>query len=318
MKTTIAVIIFTPHAKENEQLFLREALRDAYTAFSRVAAAEGVSLYRASTRWYDPVHHQFRQAWHWDGDSWTLAQDIIPDVIYDKAATTPETLATKMALAAQFPMVNDPAFTAHAGSKFFVSQAFKDFLKPYFSVTSPTELQTCLQQIPGARVVAKPDRGNSGEGVLILDRADLLRAIPAFPFLIQEFIDSSAGIPGVMKGLHDLRLIFSNTELVYAYYRTPKSGSYLANVARGGTQTMLATEQIPASVWPIVDAVQKYYADFAAKIYTIDLMFDRKGTPWIVELNTMPGLYPDESERPHIGKLYQAIARALNTAARKK
>ncbi|MFZ1626559.1 MAG: hypothetical protein WAT81_02000, partial [Candidatus Moraniibacteriota bacterium] len=118
--------------------------------------------------------------------------------------------------------------------------------------------------------------------------------------------------------LHDLRLIFSNEEFVYAYYRTPKIGSYLANVAQGGIQTMITREEIPETIWPIIQAVQSYYAKFAAKIYTVDFMFDQTGTPWIIELNTMPGLYPDESERPHIGKLYQAIISALKTSAKKK
>jgi glutathione synthase/RimK-type ligase-like ATP-grasp enzyme len=259
----------------------------------------------------------FRAAWHWDGDNWTLAHSITPDVIYDKAAVNAETTPAKDALLKHYPMINHPAFSLHAGSKLQVSRAFKEFAKPYFRATSREDLINILAQLPDTLVVAKPERGNSGEGILIAEKAEILERV-AFPILVQEFIDSSNGIPGVMKGLHDLRIIYCNESLVYAYYRTPRAGGYLANVAQGGKQTMIAEEDIPNSVWPIVHAVQSHYEKFSPKIYTIDLMFDPTGRPWIVELNTMPGLYPDESERPHIGRLYQAIIGALKFAVQKK
>ena len=78
-------------------------------------------------------------------------------------------------------------------------------------------------------------------------------------------------------------------------------------------------------------------AEMAAEIRALDpkpaLAFDRTPLPpvtpdilmrrhpdgdWIVELNTMPGLYPDETERPHIGKLYGAIIQTLTAAVKKK
>lgn len=206
----------------------------------------------------------------------------------------------------------------HAGSKLSVSRAFKKYTKPYFLVQSKEELERSIKFIPGNTVVAKPDRGNSGDGVSIVTKQDLLDNPPVFPALIQEFVDSRLGIPGVMSGFHDLRLIFSNEELIYAYFRTPEAGSYLANVAKGGTQTMISSQSIPSSVWEIVEAVQKYYRKYPQKIYTIDLIFDQNSRPWIVELNTMPGLYPDESERPYIDKLYLAIIQALLNEAEKR
>ena len=286
--------------------------------FAKQAAIEGVKLYRASTGWYEKSEHRFRIAWHWDGEAWALAQAVAPDVIYDKSAATPEALATKEALLKHFPMVNHPEFSTHAGNKLLVSQIFVQFAKPYHRVTSKEELTTVLAELPTGLVVAKPEHGNAGEGVLILESGALQNTTLSYPILVQEFIDSSAGIPGIMRGLHDLRLIFSNEEFLYAYYRMPKAGSFLANIARGGSLAIIEKESIPGSVWPIVKEVQAYYKKFKQKIYTLDLLFDQAGMPWIVELNTMPGLYPDESERPHINKLYLAIIRALKAAVIKK
>lgn len=312
-----AVIISTPGKNDGTTPFGKDIYREAYTAFAKLAAREGVALYRASTRWYDTATGTFQIAWHWDGKDWVLVHSIVPDVVYDKAAANAETTPTKEALLKRYSVINHPEFSLHASSKLEVSRAFEKYTKPYYLVSSKDALPEALAKIPGEWAVLKPERGNSGEGILIGKKSELLTAT-SFPAILQEFVDSSAGIPGVMVGLHDLRLIYADETLVYAYYRTPKAGSYLANVAQGGTQTMVAEENIPASVWPIVHAVQKYYAPFSPKIYTIDLIFDRSGTPWIVELNTMPGLYPDVSERPHIEKLYRAIAKVLRSSASKK
>lgn len=312
------VILFTPHTNADQQAFTQDLLRVAYTHFFQLAEESGIKLYRASADWYDTSKKVFHQAWHWDGEKWALANNIVPEVIYDKAASNEKTRTIKQALLKQFPFINHPEFSLHAGSKLSVSRAFKKYAKPYFLAQSFSELQTMIGKVHGDKVVAKPDRGNSGDGVIIVAKKELLEHPPVFPVLIQEFVDSQAGIPGVMAGLHDLRLIFSNETLVYAYFRTPEAGSYLANVAQGGTQTMVSEQDLPASVWEIVTAVQQYYKKYHHKIYTIDLIFDAAGRPWIVELNTMPGLYPDESERPYIQKLYLAIIQTLLTEARKK
>ncbi|MFA9262771.1 MAG: RimK family alpha-L-glutamate ligase [Undibacterium sp.] len=316
--TLSAVIIFTPSPLEERRPFSKPALAAAYTEFFELARKNGVELFRASTRWYSADEQLFRLAWHWDGKNWELKKDVKPDVVFDKAATNSETLPIKKILEKQFPFLNPLAFSLHAGSKLLVSQAFKEFAKPYYLAENQVDLEAAATEIPGAMIVIKPLQGNSGDGVSIQRKEDLGSVEARFPLLVQEFVDSSAGIPDVMIGLHDLRLIYSGEDLVYAYYRTPRAGSYLANLAKGGTQTMLDQESIPQAVWPVVRAVQERYRDFVSKIFTIDLIFDPSGTPWIVELNTMPGLYPDESERPHIYRLYTAIISAMKDIADKR
>lgn len=312
------LILFTPNKKSPSADFAGGALKDSYTELFLLAEKHGLKLYRASTEWYDADLAVFRQAWHWDGSEWALAYNVVPQVIYDKASSAGRSHLIKQQLLKTFPLINHPSFSRHAGSKLSVSQAFQKYSKPYFLTASSTELSKALRHFAQGKVVAKPDRGNSGKGISIMTKHALLKNPPRFPILLQEFVDSKTGIPGIMKGLHDLRLIFSGETLLYTYYRSPKKGSYLANVAQGGTQTMVMKEDLPHSVWTIVKAVQKYYQKYRDKIYTIDLMFDKTGRPWIVELNTMPGLYPDESERPHINKLYLAIIHSLKGAAQKK
>ncbi len=312
------VIISSPSDKALYQAFQSDTYRLAYTAFAIEAAQQGVQLYRAPINWYEQDYQTFQSAWYWDGRSWVLQANVTPQVIYDKATHTPQSLVIKRALEQLFPLVNPIDFSLHAGSKLYTTQTFSNYTKPLHLAQDHIELETITHSIPGEKIVLKPDRGNSGEGIFIYTKGETLPKEITFPIFAQEFIDSSAGIPGVMQGLHDLRLIFSQEQLIYSYYRTPRKGSFLANLAQGGTQTMVEKNDIPASIWKVVELVQAYYSNFSEKIYTIDFMFDKTGKPWIIELNTMPGLYPDESERPYIQKLYRAIIDTLKRAAVKR
>lgn len=310
------VILFTPDSAFDylSSPFQKKIYADAYSTLAQIARTENILLSRAALNWFDEDTGCFRFTWSWTGTTWERSENVTPDCLYDKSSTNPHLYPLKKKLATLYPVVNHPDFSFHAGSKLLISKAFSSFTKPYFSIKDDQSLINILPRIPGSRVVLKPERGNSGNGVLIIEKNTLNPYVLTYPLLVQEFVDSSKGIPGIMTGLHDLRLIYVNETFIYAYYRTPREGSLLANVAQGGTLTMVEKECIPNSVWPVVQTVQAYYRSFSPKIYTIDLIFDQRERPWIVELNTMPGLYPDTSERDHIIKLYRAILSTFRSA----
>jgi len=124
---------------------------------------------------------------------------------------------------------------------------------------------------------------------------------------LQEFIDSSKGVPGVSHYLHDLRLVCVNEQIIYSYIREPKAGSFLANLAQGGRLIIVPRKKLPASLFPIIKQANEIFATFSPRIYSIDFMFDEKKKPWVVELNSMPGLYFTPEEKPYMIEMYQAL-----------
>jgi glutathione synthase/RimK-type ligase-like ATP-grasp enzyme len=126
---------------------------------------------------------------------------------------------------------------------------------------------------------------------------------------LQEFIDSSLGVPGISSGLHDLRLVFVNNKLIYSYIRKPQKGSFLANLSQGGSLVIIPSKKLPQSLFPIVKYVQQTFATFNPKIYSIDFMFDKKKRPWIVELNSMPGLFFTPAEKKFMFAMYKELLR---------
>jgi len=146
---------------------------------------------------------------------------------------------------------------------------------------------------------------SGGKDVLILKKKEALQKInPKHLWLVQEFIDSSRGIPGFSRGFHDLRLVFVNEKLLYALMREPAKGKLLANLAQGGSLAIVPLDKIPKSVYPIIKQANQILETFNPRIYSIDLMFDEKKHPWVVELNSMPGLFFTPEEKPYMTKMY--------------
>ena len=75
--------------------------------------------------------------------------------------------------------------------------------------------------------------------------------------LLQEFIDSSIRIPGIVEGLHDIRVTTINGEPVYTFVRIPKEGSFLANVAQGGKEMPLTLDKLPNDLLKLVEKINK-------------------------------------------------------------
>ena len=85
-------------------------------------------------------------------------------------------------------------------------------------------------------VVLKPLSESGGKNVRIAKKRSAFPKIKiGQDYIVQEFIDSSKGIPGLTEGAHDLRVVLVNEKIIYSHIRKPKTNCLLANVALGGT-----------------------------------------------------------------------------------
>lgn len=283
---------------EQKQPFESEKYVWYYENLYDLAQEKGFQFYRASIDWYDWDKKLFAHAWTRENGEWVRAHDIAPDVINDKTMVR-DTIALMpqlQQLAANHTMVNTPDFSLLANNKLYTSMVFPEFSKPYVLVHSREELARLVAEWAGDRVVLKAAMESQGAAVQIVDREHAAGVDMKFPLLVQEFVDTSAGIPNLVQGIHDLRLVYFGDSLAYSYLRTPAKGKLVANVAMGGNKILIDNEQVPDSVWPLVETIQTRFSAFPPSIYTIDLMFDAEARPWLVEMNTKPGMYfaPDQ------------------------
>jgi glutathione synthase/RimK-type ligase-like ATP-grasp enzyme len=297
---TVLILFSGDESWEQEQPFESEKYVWYYENLYDFSAERGVQFYRASIDWYDWEKKEFTHAWTRKNGAWVRAAHIQPDIINDKTMVrdTIRLMPQLLELASQHRMVNTPEFSMLANNKLYTSMLFPNVSKPYVMVNSHQELQALVTTWGGERIVLKAAMESQGAAVQILQREQLDQLTIQFPLLAQEFVDTSAGIPGLIEGVHDLRLVYFGETLAYSYLRTPAEGKLVANVAMGGNKILIENHQIPDSVWPLVETVQTRFSAFPPSIYTIDLMFDGDVRPWLVELNTKPGMYfPPEQKQ---------------------
>lgn len=309
MKLTTSLTLFNEKNWSDSKPFLESSHKYqlCYEYLFRLAEAHGVKMYRASYEWFNKERNSFDHAWTYENGIWVRANDIQPDVIWDKLSPGKKYHAFKEYLSSVFPILNDPQFTKVANDKYEVARMFPDFMKQSTRVKTGAELKKTIEQMPGNMIVLKPIVGSGGKGVQIISREEAETYFVEEPMIVQEFIDSSKGIPGIVKGTHDLRLIFVNDELIYSYIRQPAEGSYLANLAQGGSMFIVEPDNLPETLQPAIHAVQEQFREYPGKIYTIDFMFDESRKPWIIELNTMPGMYFSEGQEDEQARFYHSL-----------
>jgi len=159
-------------------------------------------------------------------------------------------------------------------------------------------------------VVIKPLDESEGKDVQILKAESAIsksKIRVGKNYIVQEFIDSSRGVPGLNKNTHDLRVVIVDNKIIYSHIREPRKDSYLSNLSQGGTLTAIPTENIPKSLCPIISFANHLFRTFNPCVYSIDFMFDRHNRPWIVELNSMPGLLIHPGKELLMQKMYEEL-----------
>lgn len=153
--------------------------------------------------------------------------------------------------------------------------------------------ESLLPKIRTKNVVLKPYDGLRGKGIFIGPKENLKDFKPDKPntkYILQEFIDTSAGIPNITPGKHDLRIVVINEEVVWCHVRVPVPGTFLANAAQGGNLTEVDYANVPESVKKIVREIsKKFYEVYDNPMFSLDFGINEKGTPLVFEINDQIG-----------------------------
>lgn len=303
------LILFGKGNWNTENPFTDTRLQNSYEFFYLLCRKNGIEMFRASYDWYDYEHNLFLYTWTFnEADGWKKAKNIKPDLIYDKTKSGIEAYYKKELISRNYPFINNLRFTRIMDDKLITSLIFQKWSKKSWIVNNQKKLKKILPKIKSQKFVVKPISESGGKNVQILNKEEALgKIIFGEDYLVQEFIDSSSGVPGVSESMHDLRLFFINDRLSYSYIREPEKGNYLANLSQGGSLSIVPKDKIPHSLNPIIRYTNKIFETFNPRIYSIDFMFDEYKRPWIVELNSMPGLYFTPQEKPYMLEMYQEL-----------
>ena len=288
-------ILFTSSAKWSKRKttpFNDAKLNKAYALFARKGKAHGLNVFLAFYNEYSKG--TLRKAWFYDR-GWKKIKDVEIDFVYSRFNRAVFKDHKKYKRAENFKykiiesigMINHPELEEFCWDKSMIHDIFPEFTPKTFLVNSRRGLNVVLPAIKSEKVVIKPRYGTLGGKVLITDKKHIPKKIDKNT-IIQEFIDTSNGIKGLVKSYHDLRVIIINGKIDHAHIRVPKKGLLTANMANGGKKIFITNGQIPKKIVKIVKKVDRLLKRYKPRIYSIDFLFDEKQIPFIVECNSSP------------------------------
>jgi glutathione synthase/RimK-type ligase-like ATP-grasp enzyme len=270
-----------------------DATRKAFEDWHERGVNHGVEIYRASIKWYDIKKNVFSKAWAYRDGKWIkITEEIKPDMIFDKIKSRNDyqMFDYKMEISRKVKLYNAPLFRTILDNKLGQYMILEEFMPKSYLALSKHELERELKKIKTKKVVIKPLYGSGGFGITIIDRSEKVGRGIEYPVLLQEFVNGG-GIPGFSKKgeLADLRLIYQNNELVYALSRIAKGKSLFTNFHQGATAVLVNKKNIPGSVTKMASQINKKLNIFTSANYSLDFIFDKKGSPLLIEMNTTPG-----------------------------
>lgn len=272
-----------------------EGTRMAIQDWMMRAEKENISLYRASIKWYDIEKNVFTKAWTFRDGVWQKIKTEVPvDLIYDKVLSKYDyaLLDFKLKITQKTLLFNSPLFRAVFNNKLSQYVMFGEFM-PFSQVANnEMELSQAIKKSPSEKIVIKPLYGCGGSGIFIGEKRDALKKEFDYPVLVQEFILSEKGLPGISENdeVSDLRLVYQGGELAYALSRVAAKGSLFTNLHQGANGKMIPNEMIPNSLMKIAKELNQKISIFPGAQYSLDFIFDNSGRPYFIEMNTTPGI----------------------------
>ena len=285
------------------------AANETYRYFSELAEGEGVSLFIANYKWYDDGF--LEEAWLYD-DGWSKVGDVELDAVHDKFVSNDETLELKKGIQESVGLINEVGLEVLCKDKLETFRRFSEYV-PETRVASEENIDEMLTEY--GKIVLKPRRAYGAEGIHIVERGETIPDIDNEEYIVQRFIDSSAGIEGLVDGSHDLRGIVVSGELLGAYIRYNED-SVISNVSEGGTKKALKIEEFPSDAKEIIREVSDKL-EYSPAIFSVDFFYDEKGDPWIVELNGKPGLnfFGDEDVKRQVTPIMKELIKCYKEVA---
>jgi glutathione synthase/RimK-type ligase-like ATP-grasp enzyme len=190
-------------------------------------------------------------------------------------------------------VVNTGEFKELTCDKWAAYLKLRDYMPKTFWVGELNHASNLISRITTDNVVLKPYDGLRGKGIYIGSKEHLKDFKPeksGRKYILQEFVDTSGGIPGLTPGKHDLRIVVVNGEVVWCHVRVPAEGKLLANAAQGGSLTEVDYKKVPESVKKIVKEVsRKFYKDYDNPIFSLDFGVGPGNRPLIFEINDQVG-----------------------------
>lgn len=292
---------------DRDRPFSKKWKCEDYAEYTELLRERDVDVLCGEYRWYK--EGRMEKAFYWNGSEWEKVEDVELDGVYDLFRHDREKYELKQEMKEEVGILNDPDVADLCQDKLKTYKRFPKYI-PETRKASRRNVEEIVKRY--GKAILKPRYGSSGEGIRVIEDIGEYDVEDSDEVLVQKFVED-AGIPELdVEGPHDLRILVVNDEVVGSYLRIPGEDSVLSNVAQGGSKKYIGLEDVPDKVMARVQEVAEELESYRPVIYTVDFMI-ADGEPFIVELNSQPGVYyhgPGRSkkwEKPWMEKIVDAV-----------
>jgi len=286
----------------------RPRKKTAFKLLSEIAEKRGLRIFYSKVSFYEKGI--FKEAIYFD-KRLTKRRDITPDAIHSRSSVFSTNNSEKVQeIKNNFSIINPCFFDYICDNKYLNYFIFSEYYPKTVIVRKKQKLTNGLfRKLRTKKLVIKPNIGSNGKDVRLVSKEGLRLELKKreTDVVIQEYIESAAGIPGIIKSVHDLRITVVNGKIFYAYIKIPRKKSFLCNVAQGGKMIALENSQIPPRVIKISNRIISRFNVVPNLIYSIDLARDKDGNYKLIEMNSRPGILFNKEDLELQKKYYRAI-----------
>lgn len=288
----------TPHGTfkyEGEQY---RQFREAYRDLAGWLSGQNIDLYFTGLDHLrdDGTFSAMYQVHGWD-DSMTLskvAADPLPGVVVNRLKDMLYEHAGYEKLAEKVPVINEVS-VALLGNKAESLKVLSDFLPQSIVVGDQSTdgrkavVEKVLQE--WGRVIVKPLRENGGRSIVLADNLKQLADVIADrqSYVVQKFIETGNGVPGLIAGRHDVRLYVVSSQIVAGSVRQPKEGGFLSNTSQGGEIMFLERADLPEELLDMAQQIIIKLGLPRASFISLDFFFGEDQW-YLIEVNDQPGM----------------------------
>jgi glutathione synthase/RimK-type ligase-like ATP-grasp enzyme len=301
--------VFFNEAGFNEYPFNDPDYREAYADLGEVLHRKGVSYYLFRSPATYLGANQFSRGWlYGNGRFEEVEGPIEVDLIYRKGS--------KLVPTDDANVLNKRAIEQLCSDKMRICELFPELFPRTLRTDDEAQARSALEKVGTDWVVLKPVDGWGGSKIWIGPKSEAMEHIEPYPVLIQEYIDTSGGIPGFPGLKHDFRTIIMNGKVLTTFLRIPKEGSFISNVGKGGHVIVVPPEKCPAEPLEFARIVDKEFQKYGNRMYSVDCAMDRSGTWKLIELNDQPGLMTREDFGKYVDEYYDRLSDFLISCGR--
>lgn len=204
-------------------------------------------------------------------------------------------------------VINNPEAIYETGSK--------EFLANFFELCPPLKLCRSIDDIVAFKnqfsIVLKPFREYGGKGIVKIEGNDVWLGKQKIEFadFVNSLKDQNIEFLGVkfLKNVTegDKRIVVVNGKIMGASLRLPSKGSWICNVAMGGSSTIAEVDEDEVN---IIEKINPILSEMGIVMYGVDTLVNDEGKRVLSEINTTSiGGLPQITKLKNLPLLEEAI-----------